>query len=130
MLAVDTNVVVHYLARDEAAQTARADRVLHSQPILLLKTVLLETEWVLRYRYSFDRQAIAVSLRALAGLPEVHVEDASVVAQALDWFAAGMDFADALHLASSRAADGFATFDRKLAAQARKLTAIDVAALV
>lgn len=129
MLAVDTNIVVRYLARDEAAQTARADRLLQSQPILLLKTVLLETEWVLRYRYGFDRQAISVSLRALAGLPEIHVEDASVVALALDWFAGGMDFADALHLASSRVADGFATFDRKLAAQARKLTAIDVTAL-
>jgi predicted nucleic-acid-binding protein len=74
----------------------------------------------------FDRHAIVVSL---AGLPAIHVEDASVVAQALDWFAAGMDFADALHLASSRAADGFATFDRKLATQARKLTDIEVTPL-
>ena len=126
MLAVDTNVVVRYLARDDAAQTSRADRLFNTQPILLLKTVLLETEWVLRYRYGFDRQAIVVSLRALAGLPNVHLEDAPVVAQALDWVAAGMDFADALHLASSSAASGFATFDRALATSARRLKATDV----
>jgi len=126
MLAVDTNVVVRYLARDDAAQTSRADRLFNTQPILLLKTVLLETEWVLRYRYGFDRQAIVVSLRALAGLPNVHLEDAPVVAQALDWVAAGMDFADALHLASSSAASGFATFDRTLATSARRLKATDV----
>jgi predicted nucleic-acid-binding protein len=122
MLAVDTNVVVRYIARDHAAQAGRADRLFHTQQILLLKTVVLETEWVLRYRYGFDREAFVVSLRAIAGLPHVHVEDASVVAQALDWYAGGMDFADALHLASSQTADQFVTFDRGLAAKAAKLT--------
>lgn len=126
MLAADTNVVVRYLTRDDAAQTARADRLFHTQAILLLKTVLLETEWVLRYRYGFERQAIVVALRALAGLPNVCLEDTPVVGQALEWFAAGMDFADALHLASAGGADGFATFDRALAAQARRLKAADV----
>lgn len=126
MLAVDTNIVVRYLARDHAAQTARADKLLHNEQILLLKTVLLETEWVLRYRYGFDRQAIVISLRALAGLPAVHVEDAPAVAQAFDLFAAGLEFADALHLASSGGADRFATFDRALATSARRLKTADV----
>jgi len=126
MLAVDTNIVVRYLVRDDAAQTARADRLLHTQQILLLKSVILETEWVLRYRYGFDRQAIVASLRALSGLPEVHLEDAPVVAQALTWFSAGMDFADALHLASSGAASRFATFDRAMVSSARRLKARDV----
>jgi predicted nucleic-acid-binding protein len=57
------------------------------------------------------------------------VEDAPVVAQALDWYAAGMDFADALHLASSQTADQFVTFDRKLAAKAAKLTSTRVLTL-
>jgi predicted nucleic-acid-binding protein len=129
MLAVDTNIVVRYLARDDAAQTARADKVFHNQPILLVKTVVLESEWVLRYRYGFDRQAIVTALRALAGLPGVHLEDAPVVAQALDWFAAGMDFADALHLASAGAATRFATFDKALATSARRMKAKDVVLL-
>lgn len=126
MLAVDTNVLVRYIARDDAAQTARSDRLFDSQRILLLKTVLLETEWVLRYRYGYDRQATVTAFRALAGLPAIQIEDAAVVAQALDSFAAGMDFADALHLASSTGAAQFATFDRGLATSARRLKTIDV----
>jgi len=126
MLAVDTNVLVRYLARDDARQTARAEHLLRREQILIPKTVLLETEWVLRYSFGFERRLIDAAIRGVAGLPNIHLEDEAAVAIALDWFAAGMDFADALHLASSRAVDGFATFDRKLAAQARKLTDIDV----
>jgi predicted nucleic-acid-binding protein len=128
MLAVDTNIVVRYLARDDSAQTAKADALLRTQQILLLKTVVLETEWILRYRYGFDREGIVVALRTLSGLPNVRLEDAPVVAQTLDWFAAGMDFADALHLASSHTAE-FVTFDRKFAAKAAKLAPAKVRTL-
>jgi predicted nucleic-acid-binding protein len=126
MLAVDTNVLVRYLARDDARQTAQAEELLRREEILIPKTVLLETEWVLRYSFGFERKLIDAAIRGVGGLPNIHFEDEAAVAKALGWFAAGMDFADALHLASSRATDGFATFDRRLAAQARKLTAIDV----
>ena len=85
-----------------------------------LKTVLLETEWVLRAAYGFDRKATMAALRGLAGLPTVRVEDAPAVAQALEWFAAGMDFADALRVASSGEAAKFMTFDRKLAGRAAR----------
>lgn len=121
MLAVDTNVVVRYLARDDSAQTARATKLIRTEPILLLKTVLLESEWVLRSAYGFDRNATAGAFRSLAGLPTVHVEDESAVAQALDWFAAGMDFADALHLSGCSGTDQFATFDRRLTKNAQSL---------
>jgi predicted nucleic acid-binding protein len=40
---------------------------------------------------------------------------------ALDAHAQGMDFADALHLASSHRADSFATFDSRLRTKANKL---------
>lgn len=126
MIAVDTNVVVRYLARDDSAQTAHATRLLRTERILLLKTVLLESEWVLRSLYGFDRNATLDALRGLAGLPSVRVEDEPAVAQALDWFAAGMDFADALHLAGAAGAERFATFDRKLAASAKKIAATNV----
>lgn len=126
MLAVDTNVVVRYLARDHARQTARADELFGTERILILKTVLLETEWVLRYTYGYDRHLIATGLRALGGLPQVLIEDQAAVAQALDWFAAGMDFADALHLSGSGSADQFATFDRKLANFAKRSPATNL----
>jgi predicted nucleic-acid-binding protein len=129
MLAVDTNVVVRYLARDDSAQTAHATRLLRSERILLLKTVLLESEWVLRSMYGFDRNTILGALRGLAGLPSVRVEDEAGVAQALSWFAAGMDFADALHLASATTANRFVTFDRRLVASARRIKVTEVSLL-
>jgi predicted nucleic-acid-binding protein len=129
VLAVDTSVVVRYVARDDAGQAAKADALFRSEQILLLKTVFLETEWVLRYAYEFDRATIAAAFRALAGLPSVRVEEEAAVFQALDWFAAGMDLADALHLASCPATVQFATFDRKVAARARRLKASPVVSL-
>jgi predicted nucleic acid-binding protein len=52
------------------------------------------------------------------------LEDELAVAKALDWFQEGLDFADALHLASAGNAKRFATCDRKLARQARRTTAL------
>jgi predicted nucleic-acid-binding protein len=129
VLAVDTNVLVRFLARDHPDQVARADDLFRRDQIWIPKTVLLETEWVLRDSYSFDRNRIRSDLRALLGRPTTHAEDEEAVSDALDWYAAGMDFADALHLASSRAADQFATFDRKFAAKAAKLTPAKVLTL-
>jgi hypothetical protein len=48
MFAVDTNVVVRYLVNDNAAQAARARRLVEREDIFVPLTVLLETEWVLR----------------------------------------------------------------------------------
>jgi predicted nucleic-acid-binding protein len=126
MLAVDTNVVVRYLARDDARQTAQADELFRSQQILILKTVLLETEWVLRYSYGFDRGLIGAALRGVAGLPNVTIEDAAAVSHALDWFDDGMGFADALHVAGSAGADQFVTFDRKLSTLTRRPPVVKV----
>lgn len=119
MIAVDTNIVVRYLVEDDVARTDRAEVVLRSGAVLVPKTVLLEAEWVLRARYRFDRAAIARGLRQLLGLPGVTVEDPEAVARALDLHDYGL--ADALHLASSRRAEAFATFDRALRRQARRM---------
>jgi predicted nucleic-acid-binding protein len=121
VIAVDTNVVVRYLVEDDVAQTDRAEVVLRSGAVMVPKTVILETAWVLRTRYRFDRAAIATGLRQLLGLPGVAAEDPGTVAQALDLHDQGFDFADALHLASSRRAESFATFDQALRRQARRL---------
>jgi predicted nucleic-acid-binding protein len=121
VIAVDANVVVRYLVEDDVAQTDRAEVVLRSGAVLVPKTVLLEAEWVLRSRYEFDRPTIANGLRGLLGLPGVTVEDSEAVARALDLHDQGFDFADALHLASSRRADAFATFDHALRRKARRV---------
>jgi predicted nucleic-acid-binding protein len=121
VIAVDTNIVVRYLTEDDVAQTDRAEVVLRSGAVLVPKTVLLEAEWVLRTRYHFDRASVARGLRQLLGLPGVTVEDPEAVVRALDLQDDGFDFADALHLASSRPAEAFATFDRALRRRARRV---------
>ena len=120
MIAVDTNVVVRYLVEDDVAQTDRAEVVLRSGAVLVPKTVILETAWVLRTRYRFDRGAIAGGLGRLFGLPGVTVEQPEAVARALELYEQGFDLGDALHLASSRRADAFATFDHALRRKARR----------
>lgn len=131
MLAVDTNVVVRYLTGDDAAQAEVARKLVANHPILLLQTVMLETEWVLRSMYGFPRSEVGNGLRAFAQLRTVNVQEPVQVWQALDWFATGMDFADALHLAIAGAinCEALATFDREFAAAARKSKAGKVKAL-
>ncbi|MGH6920490.1 MAG: type II toxin-antitoxin system VapC family toxin [Geminicoccaceae bacterium] len=114
MIALDTNVLVRYLTRDEPEEAARARSLIERGPVFVAKTVMLETEWVLRSAYRFRPAAIAASFTAFLGLPGVTVEDASAVGRALAWYAQGLDFADALHAASCAQADAFATFDRRL----------------
>ena len=121
MLAVDTNVVVRIIANDDPEQSPRAVALFERQKIFLSKTVLLETEWVLRFSYDLPRGTIVSALRKTIGLQGVEVETIGVVARALDWHEQGMDFADALHLAGSTQAAQFATFDEKLAKLAQRL---------
>ncbi len=129
MIAVDTNVLVRFLVRDDTRQAARAAELIRSREILISKTVLLETEWVLRSLYDFPPPRLAGALRALAGLGTFSLEDAGAVAKALNWFERGLDFADALHLASAGNAKQFATFDRKFARQARGVTKVETLVL-
>ena len=63
-------------------------------------TVVLELVWVLRAFYGFGAADIGRVLRHLAALPRVRVEDCDAVLEASDMAEAGLDFADALHLAS------------------------------
>lgn len=126
MLAVDTNLIVRLLANDNAAQTLRAAALFANEQIYLSKTVLLESEWVLRFSYELPPQIILQALRSLVGLPNVVLEQQREIAEALDGFQQGLDFADALHLAGSRRAGRFATFDKKLLKRAEKLTDIEL----
>jgi len=126
MLSVDTNVLVRFLVRDHPAQSAQAGELIHDNQIWVAKSVLLETEWVLRDTYAFSPGQVASAFRDLSGLLQVQIEDDTQVAQAIDWLQSGIDFADALHLASSESAGQFATFDRKFAIRTAKLASVPV----
>ena len=114
MHAVDTNVLVRLLTNDDPGQSRRAAALFNKETIFIPKTVLLETEWVLRRLYRLDGNVVVNAFRKLSGLANVEIEQPPVIVQALQWCEQGMDFADALHLASSQRANKFATFDEKM----------------
>lgn len=124
MIAVDTNVVVRFLTRDDEGQYQKAYQIFaESEQLLIPTTVILETEWVLRYSYRFPSDRIGYALSGLLGLNNVNIENKTAVLSALAWYQQGMDFADALHLACSLFADGFVSFDKRLI---KKATALNV----
>ncbi len=120
MTTADTNVVVRFLVGDDPEQSARARTFFadEQRDIVILTTVLLEVEWVLRAAYGFARADVAETLRRLLGLPNVRAEAPERAYQALVWHLEGMDFADALHLAGSQHARALKTFDQGFAAGA------------
>jgi predicted nucleic acid-binding protein len=59
-------------------------------------------------------------LRKLFGLRNVHLNNAPLVALALEWHQQGLDFADAFHLALSQHHPVLKTFDDKFAKRAKK----------
>jgi predicted nucleic-acid-binding protein len=125
MISVDTNVLVRYLVKDDLDQAVLATNFLANNQCFVLKSVLLELVWVLSSQlgYRLSRETVYERLLHMLGLSCIETEDASNVGQALTWYAKGMDFADALHLAGSGELAGLATFDRKFALTAQKIDA-------
>ena len=121
MLAVDTNILVRYLTADEPKQAARVRRLVDGQQIFVATTVLLEAEWVLRSLYRFEPARLADALAAFCGLPTVRLEDPERITVALQWMRAGMDFADALHLAAAGECEAFVSLDPRFVRKAKAL---------
>jgi len=120
MIAVDTNVVVRFLVDDHPEEGMAARRLFEDHQVLLLESVLLESEWVLRAVYEFSQREISKAFRALISLPNVAVDDRIILHQVLDWFDGGFDFADALHYARCKDIE-IKTFDRKFLNRGSKL---------
>lgn len=127
MIAPDTNVLVRLLVADDAEQTARARLMFESADVLILKTVLLETEWVLRSRYGLERDYIAAFFHNLAETAGIAMEHEDACRAALAAYADGMGFADAMHAASATAMSiQVHTSDAGLAGKAERLLGISV----
>jgi predicted nucleic-acid-binding protein len=115
MIAIDTNIVVRFLTKDDPEQFKQTEQLFSQSETALLvpDSILLETEWVLRFAYKYSSIEVVNGLRKLLGLPNVFIEDTAKIAQVLDWHEQGLDFADALHLANSDALPELITFDDK-----------------
>jgi predicted nucleic acid-binding protein len=112
--AIDTNVLIRFLTKDDPEQYAKARALIEGGDIFVPTTVLLEAEWVLRSGYEYARIDIIGALRSFGGLTGATLENPHATAQALEWAEGGMDFADALHLALSSRYGSFYTFDVRL----------------
>lgn len=128
MIAIDTNIIVRYLVNDDVSQAAKARRLVDNNDTFVCTTVVLETQWVLRSVYGFSVQDCTKALSSFAGLPRVTLEDALAIANALDWAAKGLDFADGLHLAKAARCEEFVSFDQNFAKAANALDGIKVRA--
>lgn len=121
MIAIDTNVVVRFLTHDDESQFQKSLALFEKYDIFISDTVILETEWVLRYAYNFKPHIIAGAFSKLFGLLNVHISNANQVAQAIEWYLKGLDFADALHLSQSQQYHQFFTFDNKFISKSKGL---------
>ena len=122
MKSLDTNVLARFFVDDPADADAARQRPAAIQALseraFVPLTVILELEWVLRGFYDLPRGEVVEVLRALSGVEHITLEDRSAVLSAMDLHAAGLDFADALHLVRSQKASAFVTFDGRLARRA------------
>jgi predicted nucleic-acid-binding protein len=120
MAALDTNVLVRLLVRDDAVQVAQAQERIEqalseSVPLFVPITVVLELEWVLRARYAYTKQQVLAALVALLEVREFEWQDEPAVEHALHLYRQHRaDFAECLHLGSAAAAGTvpLLTFDR------------------
>jgi predicted nucleic-acid-binding protein len=129
MLAVDTNVLVRLLTRDNREQWSRVISTFQQHDIWVAKTVLIETFWVLESVYKLSTAEIVTGLWDLVALPNVRVEDEVAVMQAFSYHREGLDFSDAMHISSSGTASEFITFDTRLAKRARRVGSLPVCRL-
>ena len=105
MRAVDTNVLVRLITRDEPSQVAAAEAFV-SRGAWVSQLVLVEATWVLGSVYGLRPAAIALAVEMLLSHREITVQDADVVAAALVRYRArpAVGFSDCLVLEVARKA--------------------------
>jgi predicted nucleic-acid-binding protein len=118
MLAVDTNVLVRLLARDDANQVRAAEAFI-AKGAWVSHLVLAETLWVLDSVYDLSRVQIATAVEMMLNHRELSLQDADVVSAALAHYRrrSAVEFSDCLVLEIARKAGHLpvATFDRNFA---------------
>jgi predicted nucleic-acid-binding protein len=125
MIGLDTNVLVRYIAQDDAAQSPKASALIESltvdEPGYVTQVALVEVVWVLSSLYAADRDQIAKVVEGLLRTKELSVEAAETVWKALRVFTSSKaDFADCLIERTCHDAhcEYTATFDAKEAKSA------------
>ena len=118
MVAVDTNVIVRLIARDDARQVASGESFI--EPGIWVSTLALaKAMWVLASVYDHTSSEIAGAIEMLMNNPRVTLQDADAIAAALEVFRTrpSLGFTDCVVLELARKAGHLplGTFDRGLA---------------
>jgi predicted nucleic-acid-binding protein len=117
MRAVDTNLLVRLIARDDAKQVAAAEAFVE-KGAWVSHLALAEATWVLSAVYEQDATNIAEAVEMLLNHKTLTVQDSEVVSAALDHFRRrpALGFSDCLLLEIARKAGHLplGTFDRGL----------------
>lgn len=129
MIGIDTNVLVRYIAQDDAVQSARATRLLEKEcspatPGFVGLVVLLELVWVSESCYGASRSEIAGIVRRILSIRQLLVQDAETAWKALRLFESSKaDFADCLveRIAAAAGCTAVMTFDKAAARAGMKL---------
>jgi len=125
MRAVDTNVLVRLITRDDDAQVRAAERFVE-KGAWVSHLALVETAWVLDAVYERDAGEIAKAIELLLNHRELTLQDPGVVAAALQNFRTrpAVGFSDCLMLEVARRTGHLplGTFDRSLAKLAGTLS--------
>lgn len=117
MRAVDTNVLVRLITRDDEAQVAAAEAFVR-KGAWVSHLVLAETTWVLTSAYELRHDQIATAIEMLLNHAEITIQDADVVSAAVEHYRdrPKLGFSDCLVLEVARKAGHLplGTFDRTL----------------
>jgi predicted nucleic-acid-binding protein len=122
MRGVDTNVLVRYIAGDDAKPTAIAERLMEQssgagQPLFIPIVVLCELVWVLSRTHRQVKTEIVRVLEYILETELFQVENDPIVRRSLDTFRSGKaDFADYLigEICREAGCEDCITFDRGL----------------
>ncbi|MEW6167981.1 MAG: type II toxin-antitoxin system VapC family toxin [Pseudomonadota bacterium] len=118
MRAVDTNILVRLLTRDDVRQV-RAAEAFVAPGAWVSHLVLAETAWVLDSVYELDAKAVATAVEMLLNHRDLVMQDADVVEAALRHYRnkPALGFSDCLVAEIARKAGHLplGTFDRELA---------------
>jgi predicted nucleic-acid-binding protein len=122
MTGLDTNILVRFIAQDDPVNSPKANSIMKAlsveDPGWISVVALAEFAWVMHRKFRISRPDLYTMLTMFLTWPEVVVEQADLVRQAVAMFQNGnADFADYLVACACRSAgcSRTLTFDRKAA---------------
>jgi len=118
MTALDTNVLVRFLAQNEDTQFRKVLQMLNRKraTFFVCDLVLAETDWVLRSLYAWSGEEVADAFARLTTIHNLTFENETRLRSSLKALREGADLADELIIRSCRdsGTKAFATFDKQI----------------